>query len=269
MANIIKRFYSTTDFIADIPYANPTRVDLAWTDGQTFDQAKRNVLIGKPETLSEAQRLIEKFDSIITLNRGIPALDLDQCGFMPCIPAYLSGEPESMFNVTDSNDMGILPPMAIYVSVSVLAEVTPKQVFTRGIAILALTMFISERRPVDLYVFGAHGNRSRDGIFPIVKINTTPLDMASATYMLTSAAYQRRLSMGWAYSHGNYDGSFAWGMPVTAFNHQSLQNKLRNEVLNASEDDIIVYPAMSTDESIAAPVKWINKQLQKAFKQES
>jgi hypothetical protein len=150
--------------------------------------------------------------------------------------------------------LGEQSPLTVYLDVCVSSGISPTELTERGIAILALVLILSERRPVDLYVYSTAANH--DAHIPLVRIETRPLDISAATYALASAGFLRNLCMGFGDTF-DYRGGWAWGLDPTRREHQE---KVR-AAFGASEQDLIIYGGFSEDPHIRNPVKWLHEQL--------
>jgi len=129
----------------------------------------------------------------------------------------------------------------------------------RGCCILAFAMLLSERRPVELYAIDELGNYNpATAIIPMIRIETSPLDMATASYVLTAPAMSRQLMFGYG-DHLGFERFFSWrGNPLDA----KWQQKVR-DLIGCTDDDLYIPASMNTDPLMVNPVTWINAQLER------
>jgi len=84
-------------------------------------------------------------------------------------------------------------PVTIFVDVFASAMFSHDDIVTRGAAVLALTRILSAHRPIELYVaLASTGGSGTTGAFA-VRINSTPLDLAHASFALMGVSFLRRI----------------------------------------------------------------------------
>lgn len=254
----IQRFNSMADFIAALPqgYRGRTKRE-AWYGGESYDDAIRNVEIGWTHIVPQAQALIDQIELSGMITRGQPLYVNDVAGNFPNVPAYLAGEPECMFRRGETAAAGELAPITVYIDVAVGCTVSPAQMVERGIACLALVMILSERRPVELFLYSGLGpNSGTTAQIPIIPLETRPMDMAALTYALASAGFYRRLCMGWSYQFG-YNGGWPWGVNPQS---QPKDGRVR-AALGAELQDLVIFGAGNNEPMINNPLAWLHEQL--------
>lgn len=169
--------------------------EFSWSDVRTDWQGFINLAkVGTEENAEQAMKLLEKFDlSSETTGRHYAP---NVCGAYPVVPEYLAGNPENMRSMVYVTDE--LQPIRVFVGTTSSAGVSAELLETRGIAILALVMSIAKIRPMALYLCTPIGacrtNDGEDYAMTVTKVNTSPLDLASATFALTHPGYSRCLS---------------------------------------------------------------------------
>lgn len=254
----VKRFESMAQFVAGLSGKTLNGTGgTKFEGGETLEQSKRLASQGWPHIVDDANKIIADIEASGLIARGQPTYVNDVAGAFPNVPAYLAGSPECMFRRGRSELLGEQSPLSVYLDVSVSWDITAEQLKRRGIAILALVLILSERRPVELNLYSSLGSRAeRSAQIPIVRIETQPLDISSATYALASAGFLRNLCFAFGTPHG-FDGAWAWATPPTEKKHQ---DDIRR-VLGASEQDLVIYGAYSRDPHIADPIKWLHSQL--------
>lgn len=230
----------------------------SWSGNQTYSEAKTNLWRGDPEGNAKSQKLLDAIEADgIELAQSY--WDNDRTGFIPCIPSFLAGSPDSMRRLQEMQSEAT--PIKIYVDIALSASFSSEQLVTRGAAILALSRKLQAIRPVEVCLFASlYGKASKkDGTgacaIPVIKIDTNPMDLTTASYAFTNPAFLRQICFGWAKQYG-FDGRWAWNEHPG----YSTREKLRKFFL-LSETDMLIDGAYSTDELMRDPVKWVNDQV--------
>lgn len=258
MAETVYSFYeSIGEFSRELDRCNPSgsgRKASDFNGHESYQQARENLLKGKLSVVPRANALMDKLagDAI-----ELSATQWEQsvAGFIPCVPAFLSGSPESMYRPTEvKSDRA---PVRVFASVCVSAGIEADDLEKRGVAILALCQKLTAIRPVELYVYADMGGTGWACI-PCIKVETSPLDLATATYATSSAGFLRQLCFVWAEQRG-WCGEWAWGRSPTDAVGQSKTRKL----LGLEENDLLIPGGYATDPLITKPVEWLNKQIAK------
>jgi len=161
---------------------------------ETADQAIQHGLTGNDSLVSKAEQIMDKIN--INVESMRPSWERGHAGMFPIVPAYLAGDPQSMMNrVMTESDMA---PLSLYVNLVSSQGVTPEKLEQRGIAIRALAMSLVKIRPLNLHLYyscSGVGDRSKGNNVLICRVNTTPLDLATAAWSLTSQGFARRVCM--------------------------------------------------------------------------
>lgn len=223
--------------------------------GTSHNQAMSDLLKGNLPAAAKADALMDSLTDESMDTVGL-RLDCSVAGFAPNVPAYLSGDPECMYAYDEVQSESA--PIRIFASVCVSAGVGQEAIEKRGVTILALCQKLVQFRPVELYVYADIG-QSNTAIMPVIKIEASPLDMATATYALSSCGFLRRLCFRWANKNG-WDGhSWAWGKSP---NDTDALRKTR-AALGLTDTDLHIPGTYLTDPLVNEPVKWINEQIAK------
>ncbi len=255
------RFFNTINsFLADLPDSSDsrraTRAD-DFTGYQTFNDAKKNIWRGRDGITERSAALLDKIEGE-TIELKTPSWQSDLVGFIPSVPAYVAGAPDSMLRPIDQpSDTS---PIRIFASVCVSGGLDEEQLEKRGIALLALCRKLQAIRPVELYVYadmeGDKEDHTGNCAIPVIKLETSPLDLTTAGYIMSDPGFLRQLCFTWGEKHG-FEGKWAWrGQP------SEYQKRLR-EVLNASPNDLVIRGGYLQDPLITEPVEWLNEQVRK------
>ncbi len=181
---------------------------------------------------------------------------MDVAGAVPSVPAYLSGNPLNMRRRVKTQDE--YAPLAIIYDPTCSANIKPSQIFDRGIVVLALVRALAGLRPIELWVAGGlDADSGKNGGYFAARVETAPLDLARAAWMLTSADFPRGVAYGVIKQQFNARGAWPYG------NHQaSLGINFRDIVLQAFPhvSDVLAIPAIhSSDELLTNPKSWLKR----------
>lgn len=236
----------------------------AWTGNESAASARKLAREGRPSAVRAAQALLDEIDA-----QGIqtyrPRWAPDVYGAMPDVPRYLAGAPDCMLRPDRRESESA--PVKLFISMCVSAGVRAHQLEARGHAVLALAIKLSQFRPVELWAYAdmegsASEGASRGAYIPMIQIPTSPLDMAAASYALTSAGFLRQLCFAAAVPEGFY-GSWAWRATPSYSAVEGAYERRIKEALGVGEDDLIVYGGHINNKLIAQPVAWVTEQLQR------
>lgn len=147
---------------------------------------------GNDSLVSEAQAMLDKAQINVETTAYVETPEV--AGFFPCVPEVLAGEPECMRTVerTSANTA----PLSVVIDLTTSATISTDFVRQRGVLLLAFVMAMCATRPVSLYVCTAMDGRAveRERLSAcVVRLNTAPLDLATACFALTDAGFYRRL----------------------------------------------------------------------------
>jgi len=209
-------------------------------------------LAGRAKTLTDSLGIELEMPS----PHWLPAV----AGAFPNVPAFLAGEHEAMMLLTDEDDDRT--PVRIWVSTSSSYDVTSQELERRGSAILALVMLLIQTRPVELYVYheGDGEDCQNSWATAIVKVNTAPLHLGQAAFMLCSQGFGRGLMYHFpANTEGmGYHGRWMFGV------HDSAKREaIARELLGAKKSDLIIPGAYSGDRSTRDPEGWLRDHVAK------
>lgn len=165
--------------------------------GETYDGALRDLLYGSVDRAVLAQRLFDDVveASIDTLGRSV--LTSSVVGSIPNVPAVVAGLPNSMFTRDTIQERSSVAPIRIIVDLFASHQITQQQFIRRGVAALAFTMVMNTVRPIDLYVAHTGGSQYIPGsaVAHMIKVDTRPLDLPRAVWMLSDPSFFRRLGI--------------------------------------------------------------------------
>ncbi len=232
---------------------------LGWHGGQTLEEAKQRALTGYEDATRRASVIFDTIMSKRIVSRGSEWVT-SASGSFPCVPAFLAGEPECMYR--KSENWSNMAPMRVFISTGTQGDVSSQLIETRGAHALALVMVISQFRAVEVYTFSDIGTRGMACI-PVTKIESMPLDMASASYALGNAAFHRRLCFDYLRVCAKEQGTFSIGCGWPPMRVSDEYHRKVKAVIGCTDDDLYLPRATSVDESYLNPESWIDKQIAK------
>jgi hypothetical protein len=210
--------------------------------------------------------LINQYMKMVSAN--LPTLErqwkADVAGFFPNVPAFLAGEPESMWRF--EHDISDTVPVRIWVNCLPSGGNTNQEIYKRGAAICALAMLLSERRSMVRICPYADLARddSRMGSLTSYELSN-PLNLAEVCAALANPETSRTLT-GALNVRVNTRGTGGWLRGHCPGNYYSdAQCRLD---LNAGPDDIIIPAAYFGDKIIADPVAWLHNAIKPYYEGE-
>lgn len=169
--------------------------DEGWA-GDHGDVACEKLINGDSEYIAASDALMSKLEDLTGQATRTWNNELAPAGGAVHIGNYIAGNPLTMRRriraVSDA------APLTVVVDLSSSSFVTAETLIKRGSAILAFVRIISGARPVTLYAAtnffcDAHRQSGRTSCAVVTRIETAPLDLARAAYMLNNPAMSRHL----------------------------------------------------------------------------
>ena len=245
MRDSVISYNSLTEFMASLPVKCPRRDRSdSWAGNQTYAEAKVNLWKGFPEATRRSEAILEQLESGIELRQE--SWDTDIIGYFPCVPAAIHDDPDCMFVPVDEHSN--TTPMKVYASVCLSAGYESEQVESRGIAILALVRKLALIRPVELWVYA-----EMDTWQCCIRLETNPLDLTTASYVLANPAFLRKLCFNWKRKAGDIDWCDWFRGGVSA----------ARDALGASGDDLVIPGSYFSSDDLSNPVEWVNTHVRK------
>lgn len=210
--------------------------------------------------------LVEEYMKTVT--QSIPTLarvwKSDVAGFFPNIPAYLAGEPESMWRF--DSDYSDNTPVRIWVNCLPSGGNSTEEIYMRGAAITALAMVLAQRRTmVRISPYSDLANEdSRDGALASYDL-PNPLIMSQVIAALANENASRNAFVTLCRNmNPRQTGGWLRGHCPRKF-YSDAQCK---EDLGAGPDDIVVPAAYLGDEIVSDPIAWVNRAIKPYLDQE-
>lgn len=239
-----------------------------WFNNESEADSLRFAEYGNTTLVPQAEAFLKKLDQVIETPR--PVWDRSPAGAFCSVPDYIVGLPTPMRRQVHQQDEHA--PITILVTTTSSAGVDAKTLEKRGIVILALVMALSRIRPVSLQQLAfMDGYRDKSGETIITsEINTSPLDLATACYVLTSAGFARRLTYGIGKAHNDFSGGWprAFRYSFSSDTDNTYHNYLKQTLVADPTKCLLIGESKLGDELLATPLTWINKQITRFTTQE-
>lgn len=271
----ITRFDSPEEFLAyckALPYdyhADYNRFGSNYSHnwgGDKFTEVLPMLEHGDMRNVKAAQRIIDQMQENEIFTTGVKLITPSIIGFIPNVPGAIMGHPRSMLNRIESDLESVQTPIVIYYDVSVSAGVRDREILNRGVAAMALVMALNAFRPVELYCVSCwnarNDNQSGHGV--AVRVETKPLDLARAAFMMTAKEFTRRICFSAAFHQADrkaFPHSFPWAWGVGLDD-----NYIRNmrEAYNMNEQDIFLKGGYLFDRlMLDNPIQWVKQMIEK------
>lgn len=240
----------------------------SWYNGESIADSLRFARTGNASLVPAAEALISKIDTAIVTPRRV--IESAVAGAFVHVPSAIVGLPRTMRRIHyESTETA---PITVIATATSSAGISSEILAQRGAAILALVLALSRQRALSLYVADVHCNHAaapflpsprfadctgRDGETAIFcRINTAPLDLATACYALTSSGFCRRL----CYEISNKINGYRNATP----NHSdSYRADLARRAGFAAETTLFISAAHLYDPIVDQPLLWINDQIRR------
>lgn len=244
------------DWLAEIekPVDGKSTVTERFHARSQVDNGKRVMREGDTSSVAEAQAMIDKFqDEIPSLRRvWTPTV----AGFFPNVPAFLAGEPESMWRMDD--DSSDRAPIRIWVGIGSSSSVTREQLIKRGAALAAFALALSERRPVYITPWWDLGNGTQTaGELISFDLKSSPVVLSEIIAALVNPDVTRYLGLHAAFIVDRSTPDSGPWFP-NAFNEKWMR-----ECLGCGESDIWMPGIHTTDKMLTDPIGWIKREIAK------
>lgn len=232
-----------------------TRMGSSWYGGENFADTVRLSETGDTSLVPEAEAIISRLDAAIETTRR--SASRAPAGMFCVVPDVLAGLPTPMRRMIEEKDLH--SPISIISSVNSSASVTAEQLKVRGTTILALVIALARIRPVNLHMlFIGDGKEGGETIFT-AQINTSPLDLATACYVLTSAGFYRRIGFAIAEHMNRFCGG--WPARFNYYDQKPYLDHLAKKLSPDPERTLVIGPLHAADPLLSEPLPWINSQI--------
>jgi hypothetical protein len=250
----------------DVHYLSLSGTRTKFYGNTTGEQALHYAVHGNDRNVPAAQQMLDRFAAHLEMTTLSDEPTVAGC--YPVVAEFLAGEPECMRLPAATQHEAA--PLSIFVDLTCSAGIKPSAMQTRGTATLAAVMALSARRPITLEVgcvMGAYrkapGLRSGEQVSLVsVVLDTAPLDLSTAAWVMSDVAAARRLVYGASSVLHDFDGSWPTldGCDHGAAESEPYCERVR-ELLALPGDTLYLPAVSSTDYGNHAqvfrdPLKW-------------
>ncbi len=239
-----------------------------WSSGSWYGRhskatALRALTLGDESLVAASDALLAKLEDKLPHTRKWQNRR-SVTGGLVNVPEFLAGNPECMRlrKRLDRNDA----PVTIFMDLTSSAMISADKLLARGTAILALARALCEHRVVELWggiALGENsGYRSQKAWCSTFawRIDTTPLDVARAAFLLSAPAMARGIGYELAPTlagHSSWSG--AWPFAAHDFHVRTQAQRLRMAM--GAAEMLVVPPIYGTDPLVTDPLGWITREL--------
>jgi hypothetical protein len=235
----------------------------SWSGG-TFDQCADKLYHGDTSTVADAEKIMSQLADAHIFSFDVPLTVPSVVGHMPLVPAAITGVPESMLARQYEPQQSNRSPLTIYIETTVSAGVSHNELIKRGVAALAFALAMNTIRPVEVYAIsmGSPGKTKYNATGAIVKIESKPLDIGRAAWILTNPGYCRTLAfsaMGHMAKSTSRRIDWSWNCTPTS---QKYIAKMR-ELCDMSPQDVLISGGHLSDSLMRRdPVAWVRQMIE-------
>lgn len=222
-----------------------------WAMGVSFEDAKRRCVEGDLSLVGKATEIADRVSADALREVSRMGYQAHYSGSRVNVPAYLSGQARCM--VRRVKRKRETRDVSIYVNLSLSAGVTSEQAMARGCTILGLIEALRAMQVhVELYLTEDCTYYHGEAFFMAMHIDSNPLDMSTAAFMLAHPAFVREVVFGYMKAVVGE----TWGQWTP-----STDVGLARQLYDLSDEDVYVPGAHYHDELVTKPDEWIRKRL--------
>lgn len=260
------RWDSITEFVKDgliAPLYAGIDVGEAWrggSDGDLFDALRSG---GSARHQLAVEEIINQIEAKVTIATPGATWDLTPAGAFPCVPAFLAGQPESMFSISQETE-STRDPIRIFVNATSSSSIGAGDVSRRGAGVVALALMLSRVRPVEVYVYWVLARELGGGgnAIPIVRLNSHPMMLREVAWALCDTRISRRCAYALAHRHAGFVTAFGslCDLQASASGGTMAGPKVR-AALGATESDLVFGGHHATDPIARDPAAFVASEL--------
>jgi hypothetical protein len=227
-----------------------------WFGNVTRAQALAATAHGDNACAAASDAMLTEIETALDMPTPRTVTRLDVAGGIPCVPAHLAGAPMAMRRRVRTMDEAA--PLGIVVDVVCSGSISTRDMMKRGAAIVALVRLLCARRPVECWALAGSGAQGRtNGVFQWVKIDTAPLDLARAAFILGHIGFARRITYATAKGEFGFDGGWPFGARLSPKGYSGIVA----QALPHLGDSLLIPAPHIDDASITDPLAWIKEHL--------
>jgi len=238
----------------------------SWAGHKSGEQALASLKNGSMEHLAAAEQILDQLRVEGILSSGLRTWQPSVTGAFPNVPNAIANVPESMMRRQSSDFASMSSPLHIVVQVDISGGMDAKQIRNRGIAVLGLVLALQSMRPVTVSVFSNLQPTDKTSAHAsLITLESAPLDLDRATYMLCNVEFPRQLCYGIGCESAGIKhtpGLLRWGWNKIPTDKKTIEAV--REMLQLSPDDIYIPGGHITDDlMLNKPVEWVKQQIEK------
>ena len=241
-----------------------------WTEGDSNSWIGASAALtlrrargGDAARVALADAMLARFENAVGVqSRRWRTVD-SVAGGAPNVPAYLAGAPLTMRRRVRQLDDAA--PLTVALELGVSQSVNETTIARRGAAALAFARIAAASRPVDLWVYFVARNGADKPACMAVRLDTAPLDVARAAWLLCSPEALRRAAFAALETVGGWQdhGTVRW---LGSFEeHCRVAPSLVRQLTGAA--DFVAVPGLMTNGDVDfgtddAAAGWVRDMLQ-------
>lgn len=225
----------------------------SWSGGHDTASAVETAIKGDMSAAAASDSLLETLEAMFPAPTASRRMIDDVAGSVANVQAFIAGTPLTMRR--RARQESEFAPLAVVVDCGASAGVSADDMMKRGTAILALVRALAARRPIELWAGAslACGSNQKDAMHVYFRIDTAPLDLARAAFLLTSPAVLRRIAFAIAHPHG-FITSWPYGdINVSRANFHGTMARAFPHMAEM----LTIPAAFLNDPAVTRPVEWI------------
>jgi hypothetical protein len=177
-------------------------------DGGSWEECQQWAKLGRNEDVAASDDYIKSFEALYIISPRSRVVE-DVAGAFPNVPAFLSDQPLNMRRRERIETE--TAPITIVLDTTVSGGISTETMQRRASALLALVRIASASRPIELWAGIGLGNGRRNATWVFARVETAPLDLARAAFMLGHAGYTRGLGYKAAFAlHSKTNGHWPY-----------------------------------------------------------
>ncbi len=229
----------------------------SWNNHTSAKKAAGLAINGDNEAVVVIENMIGEFT--IETNQWEDVASVAGC--YPCVPEAINGEPECMRDTVQCESA--CAPMTVVVDLTCSSSISSEDLQKRGAAILAAVMVLSSQRPLTLTIMSVSYHKQGSKAI-LVNIPTSPIDIATAAYMLTDPGFYRQIMQGYLIEVFKCPDGLPFPKYPGVPQHNTRTAEYKSAVMDFlsvtdGEENILYIPGTVSEDSIVEnPKQWIN-----------
>lgn len=225
--------------------------------GRGWSSAVSALAYGSTDNVALSERFASKVAHLTDWSARTFEVQSGVVGSALNMGAYLSGAPNMLRRRVRVETQAA--PLHVVVTVNSASTVSTDALINRGAAALALVRTLAVSRPVTLWASVVSG-ASPHNVAVLVKVDTAPMSVAHAAFILADVAFGRRLMF--AARHMCSPLAVSHSYPPVGENAKLVGRRICAGILSVPSADCIYLPRPSGAEpELRDPIKWLTVNL--------